>query len=303
MTNCRSSSERWAIDTIAAAGLPSGPCSSASMSSGVPAPHAAKAGEASRPLRRRASVVRSAGGKNVSRSKTPSLRSGGCCTWPTRVGRSRLRPAVHDVSIRLASRMNSREASGSASIPTRPRRPGDEALDLVAHRLDVARVRRRLERADEVHRHARRGAGGVDRRRRPVVLGLQPRAVDATSRPGPPSTASPAGRRSRRGDTPAFWASPSLIHGRKSAGARFGEQQAEVGEIALRVDEQARHAGTEALLDEHDAEAGLARPGHAHDHAVRREVAARQAHPVGGALVGRPGRRSRRGSGQPCRRL
>ena len=55
------------------------------MSSGGPSAHAANDGEASSPLSRMASSVRSAGGKNVSRSNTPSLRSGGCCTWPTSV--------------------------------------------------------------------------------------------------------------------------------------------------------------------------------------------------------------------------
>ena len=94
------------------------------------------------------------------------------------------------------------------------------------------------------------------------------------SRRGRPSTACACWAAKSSGDTPAFWASPSLIHGRKSAGARSGNEQAQVGEVALRVDEQARHAGAERLLDEHDAEAGLARPGHAHDHAVRGEVAA-----------------------------
>ena len=73
-----------------------------------------------------------------------------------------------------------------------------------------------------------------------------------------------------------------------------GEQQAEVGEVALGVDQQGRDAGVEALLDQHDAEAGLARAGHADDHAVRRQVAGGDRDGLLAALVrrrDRPGRR------------
>ena len=109
--------------TIAAAGLPSAVRSRLPMSSGAPAAHAANEGEASRPLSLMASVVRSAGGKNWSSSNTPSLRIGGCCTWPTSVPRSSDWPCVHAVSMRLLSRMCSRDDSGSAAMPTRPSRP------------------------------------------------------------------------------------------------------------------------------------------------------------------------------------
>ena len=66
--------------------------------------------------------MRSVGGKNVSTSKTPSLRSGGVCTSPISVARSRSRPARHACSTRFASSTNSRLASGSAAIPTSPSR-------------------------------------------------------------------------------------------------------------------------------------------------------------------------------------
>ena len=123
VTNWRSSSPRCDVVTIAARGRPSGVRSMAPMSSGTPLIHAANDGEASRPLSRMANAVRSFGGKNWSRSNTPSLRIGGFITWPTSVGRSRLRPLVHESWMRLASRMCSRLDSGSASMPTRPRRP------------------------------------------------------------------------------------------------------------------------------------------------------------------------------------
>ena len=96
--------------------------SSAPMSSGTPALQAANDGEAISPFSRIASAVRSAGGKKTSMSNTPSLRSGGACTSPISVGRSRFRPARHACSIRLASSTNSRLASGSAAIPTNPSR-------------------------------------------------------------------------------------------------------------------------------------------------------------------------------------
>jgi hypothetical protein len=51
-------------------------------------PHAANDGDASRPLSRIASAVRSSGGKNWSSSKTPSLRIGGRVIMPTSAGRS-----------------------------------------------------------------------------------------------------------------------------------------------------------------------------------------------------------------------
>ena len=123
VTNCRSSSLRWAVVTIAHRGRPSGVRSIVSMSSGTPLIQAAKLGEASRPFSRIANAVRSFGGKNESSSNTPSLRIGGVSAMPTSVGRSRLRPFDHSFMIRLDSRMCSRLDSGSASMPTRPSRP------------------------------------------------------------------------------------------------------------------------------------------------------------------------------------
>ena len=64
VTNWRSSSERWAVVTIAQRPRPSGVYSNDWMSSGSPAAQAAKAGDASSPLSFSASLVRSSGGKN-----------------------------------------------------------------------------------------------------------------------------------------------------------------------------------------------------------------------------------------------
>ena len=78
----------------------------------------------------------------------------------------------------------------------------------------------------------------------------------------------------------------ALVDPRAEVGRReVGEREAEVGEVALGVDQQAGHAGRQRLLDEHDAEAGLARARHAHDHAVGREVAGSDHRRGAGALV------------------
>jgi hypothetical protein len=87
-----------------------------------PWPHAAKLGEATRELSVNASFVRSAGGKNWSISKTPSLRIGGDWISPISVPRSRSRPPRHAFSIRFERRTCSRLESGSARMPTSARR-------------------------------------------------------------------------------------------------------------------------------------------------------------------------------------
>ncbi len=69
------------------------------------------------------------------------------------------------------------------------------------------------------------------------------------------------------------------------AGGQVGEGEAQVGEIALRVDQQRGHAGRQGFLDQHDAEAGLSRAGHADDHAVGRQLGGGQRHLRAVALV------------------
>ena len=67
-----------------------------------------------------------------------------------------------------------------------------------------------------------------------------------------------------------------MIHGSEVGRREVGERQAEVGEVALGVDQQHGHAGAQRLLDQHDAETGLARSGHADDHAVGRQTIGRR---------------------------
>ena len=107
-------------------------------------------------MSRIASAMRSFGGKNWSSSNTPSLRIGGCCTMPTSVGRSRLRPAVHALMDQVGQQdvLAARQRIGVDADEAE--QAADEALDLVADDLGVAHVGRRLQRADDVQPDARR---------------------------------------------------------------------------------------------------------------------------------------------------
>ena len=98
-----------------------------------PGPTPRRPGEARRPLSRSASLVRSAGGKNSSSSNTPSLRSGGGCTWPTRAARSRSWPCVPGVPDEVGQQdvlaagqrvgLDADEAEQAGDVALRPRRP------------------------------------------------------------------------------------------------------------------------------------------------------------------------------------
>ena len=120
--NIRSASDRWAIEKIAARGLPAAVWRSAPTSSGSPSSQASKPGAARRLLSRVASSKRSFGGKKASRSSAPTLATGGVWICWMSPGRSRSRPSRHAASKSRASRMCSRLWSGSASIPRRPSR-------------------------------------------------------------------------------------------------------------------------------------------------------------------------------------
>ena len=73
--------------------------------------------------------------------------------------------------------------------------------------------------------------------------------------------------------------------GAEALGLLIGEGQEQVPHIALRIDDQRGDTLQETFLEQHDAEAGLARPGHADDDAVGREVRGVVHDQVVGALV------------------
>ena len=179
--------------------------------------------------------------------------------------------------------MCSRLDSGSAVDPDEAEQAGHEPLDLVGDRLGVV-GRRDLQRSDDVQLDARPGSGGVDRE----VAGVAQR-LDLL---GP---VAPAGEAVR----PRLGLGGGEVVGRlagglglalvdpraERGGVEVGERQAEVGQVALRVDEQGRDPGAQHLLDEHDAEAGLARAGHPDDDAVGRQISRVDGQLGAGALV------------------
>ncbi len=60
--------------------------------------------------------------------------------------------------------------------------------------------------------------------------------------------------------------------GREVRGAKIGEGQCEVAHVSLGIDDQGGDAREQRFLEEDDAEAGLARAGHADDDAVGGEM-------------------------------
>ena len=72
--------------------------------------------------------------------------------------------------------------------------------------------------------------------------------------------------------SPLRRASSSLTHGAKSSGRSSRKGQAEVGQIALRVDEEHGDAVEQRLLDEREAEAGLAAARHPDAHGMGDEI-------------------------------
>ena len=215
------------------------------MSSGSPWPHAANAGEASRPLSRRASFVRSAGGKNSSSSNTPSLRSGGACTWPTRPAQVEVLPVgprlLHEVGEQDV--LAARQRIGVDA--DQPEQAGHEALDLVGDGLGVGAVGRALEAADDVEADAARRPGRVDRERRRRRAGPGCGRRRCPSRPARPSTR--VGR-PRAG-------SPPSTHGANDSAARSGKVSSRLPRSPLGSRISVGHALQQRLLEQRDAEA------------------------------------------------
>ena len=190
------------------------------------------------------------GGKKVSRSNTPSLRSGGCLHLADERGQVEAAPWLHDVSMRLASRMCSRDDSGI----------GVDADQAEQARRRSPRSRRAWSRCRSVSAgawseptrfsgHAGRGARGVDREAHAVARGAGRRSVPMPQPARPSRQVVACCSANSSGVTPAFWASPSLIQGRKSAGAGSGNSRQRLARSPLGSMSRHGHAGREALLD------------------------------------------------------
>ena len=132
-------------------------------------------------------------------------------------------------------------------------------------------ARRRGERLDDRHRQPRGAAGRVDDDVGRVAQATDPRAVLAPGRQAlPPELGLLRGVRLGRD---ALAPGVVLVDPRREVlRAEIREGQAEVREVALRVDDERGDAVEQRLLEEPEAEPGLAAPGHADAHRVGDEV-------------------------------
>ncbi len=117
--------------------------------------------------------------------------------------------------------------------------------------------------ARRVDRRCRRRRGSAGCARRP-----------GPTRPGPSARSRRCGSRSSSACMPLRAASAGSTQGRKSAGREIGERQQQVAEVALGVDDEGRDAVDRGLLEQRDAQAGLAAAGHADADRVRGQVLA-----------------------------
>jgi hypothetical protein len=159
----------------------------------------------------------------VNRSKTPSLRSGGAWISAISAPRSRSRPARHACSIRFASSTCSRLASGSAWMPTSPRRL--VTAPSISSRIASASVSKESRgTASEPTTFNGKPASepGVYTSISAVSrsAAMRSRWMPLAASPSLHCAATVAAYSST--DTPAVWASSSLTHGLKLSGARSG---------------------------------------------------------------------------------
>ena len=176
--------------------------------------------------------------------------------------------------------------AGDADQRQQPRRRG---RDRVAQALGVVAIGRRCQGAEHGQGAAGVAAGRVDRE-----VGSGAQAADALAVLAPPGQALlPArGLLRREGvDVDAGTCGGARVDpGREVGGRQVGEGQQEVAEIALGVDQDRRHAVDRRLLQEVDAQAGLAAARHADADGVRDEVRGVVEHELLARLAVRPDR-------------
>ena len=259
----RSASDRWAIEKIVARGLPSGVWRSAPTSSGSPSSQASKPGAARRLLSRVASSKRSFAGKKASRSSAPTLVIGGVWICWMSPGRSRSRP----VSPRGLEEAREQDVLPALERVRLDAEESEEArgggADALAEELGVVAQGggRSRERLDDRDRKPRRAAGRVDGDVGGVAQPPDPRAVLSPRRqPLPPELGLLRGVCLDREPLPTRVV---LVDPRGEVlRAELREGEAEVREVALRVDEEHGDAVEQRLLDEREAEARLAAARH-----------------------------------------
>ena len=235
VTNWRSSSERWAVVTIAHRGVRSAAKSIVSMSSGMPSPTRRTPGEASRPLSLSARSWRSFRWEELIELEHAQLLE----RWPLDVADERrqvdrllIGPRVLD-EVGQQDVLPARQRVGGH--PDEAEQAGNEALDLVGDRFGVV-GRRDLQRSDDVQLDARPRSGGVDREVARVAQRLD---LIGPVRPGGEAVRPRLGL--GRGEVVGRLSGRfglALVDPRaERGGIEVGERQAEVGQITLRVHE------------------------------------------------------------------
>ena len=147
---------------------------------------------------------------------------------------------------------------------------GHEALDLVGDRLGVVRVGH-LQRSDDVELDARPRPRRIDGELAGVAQGRD--LIGSVAPPGEPVCPRLGLRCGEVVGRLAGRLGLALVDPRaKGSGVEGREREAQVRQVTLGVDEQGGDPGPEHLLDEDDAQAGLAGSGHPDDHAMRRQV-------------------------------
>ena len=182
-------------------------------------------------------------------------------------------PARQLCSSRFERSTCSRLPSGSASIPTRPSRL--ETVPSISSRIASSSVSHErvgaCKRADHVQRHARLGAGRVERHLGSVPQRLDPLRADPRALQAPLPGLGGFLRELVR--CLARVARGRLVDpGSETRGREVGEREREVAHVPLGVEDQGGDPLRERLLEQHDPEAGLAGAGHADDHRMGGEV-------------------------------
>ncbi len=284
----RSASERCAIEKMATRGLPASVLRSEPISSGSPSSHVAK-------RRRGQQVVQPHGQAEAVLGREEGFE----VHDPDAGDAGRLDPGdqarqIEVLSARPGGGQQRRDQDVLAALQRvgvdaqQRQQAGDRGGDPLAQDLLVFahRGRRRRERAQDRDRQARGRAGRVDGEVGGVLE---------------PADALPVLAPLRQALLPGLGLLLREVVGRESLargvllvdpgpevrGREIGKGQQQVAEIALRIDQDRRHAVDRGLLDQRQAEAGLAAPGHADAHGVRHEVARVVQEQVVGALAGR----------------
>ncbi len=169
-------------------------------------------------------------------------------------------------------RICSRDCTGIAGDAGQTEQGGRRGVDLLRQHLARHLVLGGGEGAEDRQRQAGLAAGRVDAPfRRRLQSGDAFGRLRRFRQPLPPACRHLLGIRRHR--QPLLLGVVLVDPLRELAGIEVGKLQKQVGQVALGVDDDARDAVDGRLFEQADAQAGLARAGHADDDAVRRQIA------------------------------